>query len=160
MDKIGKAFGAGIVFFSIVVAGFVGSKVDQTTIALLGGTFIGLLVAVPTTLLVVLIARRRSDEHTQQLQQERGQRYVAHMPPSPPQYWAMPQQGYDMRVMPPPTMQQMQPHYPQLNSGIAAPDYMLPLSRRRFYMIGEGGEVKEIEAPHDAGYEGFDQSGF
>jgi len=61
MDTIGKTFGAGIVFFAIVVAGLVGSKADQTTIALLGGTFIGLLVAIPTTLLVVLIARRRND---------------------------------------------------------------------------------------------------
>ena len=65
MDTIGKAFGAGIVFFTIVVAGLVGSKADQTTIALLGGTFIGLLVAIPATLLVVLIARRRDDEARQ-----------------------------------------------------------------------------------------------
>ena len=157
MDKISKAFGAGIVFFSIVVAGFVGSKVDQTTIALLGGTFIGLLVAVPSTLLVVLLARRRSDEQNQQMQQERGMRYATHMPPSPPQYWAMPQQPYDVRVMTPQHMQQAQ--YPQLNAGIPAPDYMLPMSRRRFYLIGEGGEVKEIEAPHDPGFDGFDQNG-
>ena len=61
MDNISKAFGAGIVFFAVVMAGAVGARADQATIALLGGTFIGLLVAIPTTLLVVLIARRRND---------------------------------------------------------------------------------------------------
>jgi hypothetical protein len=33
---------------------------------------------------------------------------------------------------------------------------MLPQSRRRFYMIGEGGEVKEIEAPQNRD-DGFDE---
>lgn len=61
MDKISKAFGAGIVFFSIVIVGIVGMHVDRATIALLGGTLIGLLVAVPAVLLVILIADRRRD---------------------------------------------------------------------------------------------------
>lgn len=148
MDKVVKASGAGIVFFSVVLAGFVGSRVDQTTIALLGGTFIGLLVAVPATLLVVLISHRRRDEQNQQ--QPAAPRYSTHMPPSPPQYWVMPQQPYDVRVVSP---QQMMP---QLNAGIPAPEYMLPMSRRRFYMIGEGGEVKEIEAPHDGGMDNYE----
>ena len=148
MNNVNKAIGAGIVFFSVVLAGFVGARVDQTTIALLGGTFIGLLVAVPATLLVVLMSQRRRDEQQQHSQQPR---YSAHMPPNPPQYWMMPQQPYDIRMLNP------QPsHQAQLNSGIPAPEFMLPLSRRRFYMIGEGGEVKEIEAPHDVGFDGLD----
>lgn len=64
MEKVVKAGGAGIVFFSIVLGAFVAPYVDQTTFALLGGTFIGLLVAVPTVLLVVLIAHRRRDERS------------------------------------------------------------------------------------------------
>ena len=40
---------------------------------------------------------------------------------------------------------------------MAAPDYLLPQSRRRFYMIGEGGEVKEIEAPQDPRDSSFDE---
>jgi hypothetical protein len=144
MDKINKAAATGVVFFSIVLAGFVGSRVDQTTIALLGGTFIGLLVAVPATLLIVLISQRRRDEQ----QHERMQRYATHMPPNPPQYWAMPPQPYDVRVL--------QPQQPQLQAPITAPEFMLPMSRRRFYMIGEGGEVREIEAPRDQGFDDND----
>jgi site-specific DNA-cytosine methylase len=45
------------------------------------------------------------------------------------------------------------PNYQALQPPMAAPEYMLPQSRRRFYMIGEGGEVKEIEAPHDNGFD-------
>ncbi len=144
MDKINKAAAAGVMFFSIVLAGVVGARIDQTTIALLGGTFIGLLVAIPATILVVLISLRRKDEQ----QHERMQRYSSHMPPSPPQYWMMPQQPYDVRVM--------QPQHPQLQAPIAAPEFMLSAARRRFYMIGEGGDVREIEAPASPG--GFDDS--
>ena len=42
MDKINKAAAAGVIFFMVILAGFVGIKVDQTTIALLGGAFIAL----------------------------------------------------------------------------------------------------------------------
>ncbi len=133
MDKINKAAAAGVIFFLVILAGFIGIKVDQMTIALLGGAFIGLIVAIPTTALIITIGMRRKDEPPA----ERQARYQAPMPHSPPQYWVMPQQPYVVR----------EPLYQQLQQPIAAPDYMLPQSRRRFYMIGEGGEVKEIEAP-------------
>jgi multidrug efflux pump subunit AcrA (membrane-fusion protein) len=55
MNGVSKAAAAGIIFFSIVLAGFVGIKVDQSTIALLGGAFIGLVVAIPTTAAIILI---------------------------------------------------------------------------------------------------------
>lgn len=146
MDKVAKAMAVSLVLFSIVLAGFVGSRVDQITIALLGGTFIGLLVAIPSSLLVmVLMTRRRDDDRY-----ERPQRYTSqpsHLPPSPPQYWVMPnqtQQAYDVRVSQTPASP------PQVQAPIVAPEYMLPMNRRRFYMIGEGGEVKEIEAPQEA----------
>lgn len=141
MDKINKAAAAGVVFFSIILAGFVGIKVDQTTIALLGGAFIGLVVAIPTTALIIMIGMRRKDDAPA----ERQVRYHTPMPQNPPQYWVMPQQPYMVR--------EPQQHYQQLQQPLAAPEYMLPQSRRRFYMIGEGGEVKEIEAPRDAGFE-------
>jgi hypothetical protein len=141
MDRINKAAAVGVVFFSVMLAGFVGMKVDQTTIALLGGAFIGLVVAIPTTALIMMVGLRKRDEPAN----DRQPRYSAPMPQNPPQYWVMPQQPYTVRE---PMPQQQQLHQP-----IAAPEYMLPLSRRRFYMIGEGGEVKEIEAPRDTGFD-------
>jgi hypothetical protein len=140
MDKINKAAAAGVIFFSVILAGFVGIKVDQTTIALLGGAFIGLVVAIPTTALIIMIGMRRKDD----VPADRQARYHAPMPQSPPQYWVMPQQPY---------MAREPQHYQQLQQPIAAPEYMLPQSRRRFYMIGEGGEVKEIEAPRDSDFD-------
>lgn len=84
MDRINKAAAAGVIFFAVVLAGFVGIKVDQTTIALLGGAFIGLVVAIPTTALIIVIGMRKPDD---------GQ--VKAPPanvPSQPQFWnAQPQ---------------------------------------------------------------------
>lgn len=69
-----KALGVVTLIFNILLLVFIAPFVGQTTWAMLGGTFIGLLVAVPTVLLVVLIAQRRRDEQSQ-----------APKPPAPPQ---------------------------------------------------------------------------
>ena len=138
MDRINKAAAAGVIFFSIMLAGFVGMKVDQMTIALLGGAFVGLVVAIPTTALIMIVGLRRRDD----ISPDRTQRYHSPLPQNPPQYWVMPQQPYAVR--------EPGANYHQLQQPSAAPEYMMPLSRRRFYMIGEGGEVKEIEAPREA----------
>jgi hypothetical protein len=142
VDRVNKAAAVSIVFFSVVLAGFIGARVDQTTIALLGGTFIGLVVAIPATVLVVIIAMRRRDD----MPQERYARHTAPMPQSPPQYWVMPNPQFDIRAPQPAQMQAMPS---ALQAPLVAPDYMLPAARRRFYMIGEAGEVREIEAPAD-----------
>lgn len=151
MERINKAAAVGVVFFSVMLAGFVGLKVDQTTIALLGGAFIGLVVAIPTTALIMLVGLRKRDDGPQATQP----RYQAPLPQNPPQYWVMPQ-GVPQTAY---TVREPAPHYQALQPGMAAPEYLLPQSRRRFYMIGEGGEVKEIEAPQgrDDGFNaGFD----
>ena len=69
MENINKAAAAGVIFFMVILAGFVGIKVDQTTIALLGGAFIGIVIAFVTTMLIVAIARRPTEpaQPTQQL---------------------------------------------------------------------------------------------
>lgn len=79
MEAIVKGCGIGIVVFSVVLASFVGTRVDQTTVALLGGTFIGLLVGVPTVLLVVLISHRRRDEAQQQPPPQRLAQTTTHV---------------------------------------------------------------------------------
>jgi hypothetical protein len=152
MDKINKGAAAGVIFFSIVLAGFVGIKVDQTTIALLGGAFIGLVVAIPTTALIMMVGLRKRED-TPAGTQGRYHAPQAPLPASPPQYWVMPQGSYSVREP-----QQAYPAQPQaLQRPLAAPEYLLPASRRRFYMIGEGGEVKEIEAPQEPRDTGFDE---
>ncbi len=65
MDNINKGAVAGVIFFMVILAGFVGIKIDQTTVALLGGAFIGIVIAFVTTMLIVAIARR-PDEPVQQ----------------------------------------------------------------------------------------------
>lgn len=62
MDNINKAAVAGIIFFLVILAGFVGIKVDQMTIAVLGGAFIGIVVAGVTTALIIMIGISRKDE--------------------------------------------------------------------------------------------------
>lgn len=66
MGKINKAAAAGVIFFSIILAGFVGIKIDQPTVAILGGAFVGLVVAIPTTALVISIwTKQRDTPHDQ-----------------------------------------------------------------------------------------------
>jgi hypothetical protein len=152
MDKINKAAAAGVVFFSVILAGFVGIKVDQTTIALLGGAFIGLVVAIPTTALIMMIGLRKRDEGPQ-VPPAHQPRYGAPLPASPPQYWVMPQGMAQGMAQGGYTVREPQASYQALQQPIHAPEYLLPQSRRRFYMIGEGGEVKEIQAPQDNGWD-------
>jgi hypothetical protein len=80
MDKINKAAAVGVVFFSVMLAGFVGMKVDQTTIALLGGAFIGLVVAIPTTVIIVVLGLRDAGAAATPVQQQ----------PAQPQFWNAP----------------------------------------------------------------------
>ena len=63
MDTVNKIAAVGIVFFCVVLAGFIGARIDQTTIALLGGTFIALVVAVPAVALIAwMVFQRRATE--------------------------------------------------------------------------------------------------
>lgn len=59
MDNINKTAIAGIAFFALILAGFVGVSIDQTTVALLAGALIGLCVTVPTVALIILIGVRK-----------------------------------------------------------------------------------------------------
>ena len=61
MTNINRAAAAGVIFFLVILAGFVGIHIDQTTVALLGGAFIGIVIAFVTTMLIVAIGRRPSE---------------------------------------------------------------------------------------------------
>lgn len=64
MGNINKAAAAGVIFFMVILAGFVAIKIDQETIAILGGALIGVIVAIPTTALILMIGTSKPDEPT------------------------------------------------------------------------------------------------
>lgn len=137
MDRVNKAACVAIVFFSVVLAGFIGSRVDQTTIALLGGTFIGLVVAIPATVLVVLLALNRRQENTGPVHY--------HMPrgTNPPQHHgAVPQYYMEPPVAPPPAYRVEVPAATQR----AYPP--LP-AQRAFHVLGDDGEMRLLTDGRD-----------
>lgn len=139
MDKIFKAFAVAIVLFALVLAVFVGARVDQFTMSMLGGAFVGLMIAVPTTMMATMLFTRTRDPRIS----DRQWHHTSPLPPSPPQYWAMPQTPY---TQPQPQPQQMNRVPPQLTNQNLRWD-MPDLPRRRFYVIGEAGQMEELTSP-------------
>jgi hypothetical protein len=78
MEVTVKLTSAAIVIVCLVFAAILAPYVDQTTFALLGGTFIGLLVGVPTVLLVALISRRRRRDRRDEVQHSTPTTHVHH----------------------------------------------------------------------------------
>jgi hypothetical protein len=119
MDKINKAAAAGVIFFSVILAGFVGVKIDQTTVALLGGAFIGLIVAIPTTALIMIVGMRKRDDTPRNVHYHDQRR---EMPMPPPSYYP--------QVSPPPQQWDGQVVNPHQQRMIAPP------VKRQHYVIG------------------------
>lgn len=96
MNKINKAAAAGVIFFSVILAGFVAIKVDQTTIAMLGGALIGLVIAIPTTAIIMIVGL--SGTRLDRRDEPKAPPVVA--PPAQPQ-WQTPVTNnyYDQRRM-------------------------------------------------------------
>ena len=130
MERLTRAFSVAVVLFFVVLGIVVGSRMDQNTIALLGGVVIGLLVATPFATVITFIAVRSRVKHVE------SPAWAAPMPN--PQYMIMPpaQHGYSLpnTMMAPTAM-----HTPHPNEGFTLPP------RRKFYLIGESGDVSEIE---------------
>jgi hypothetical protein len=141
MDKLLKAFAVGIVAFSAILAIFVGSRVDQFTMSMLGGAFLGLLIAVPTTLVATMIVTRADVRKP-----ERSFQYNSGpLPQSPPPYWTIPNQP----VAQPQPAQHPAYAAPQLtNNNHAWPGAQQesPFQRRKFFVIGESGVMEELRA--------------
>jgi hypothetical protein len=136
MDRLIKAVACGIVLFAVVLAAFVGVRVDQVTLALLGGMFIGTIIAIPCTLAGAFLFMKQNERKPS----ERAFASSAPMPQSPPQFWVMPNQtpAVDPRL-------QLTQSNLQIPTPTRLSDFNTP-SPRRFYMIGETGEMQEIEA--------------
>jgi hypothetical protein len=63
-DMINKAAAAGVFFFLVMLAGFVGLKIDQSTIAIMAGALIGIAIAIPTTVLILVVGLRPEPKPT------------------------------------------------------------------------------------------------
>jgi hypothetical protein len=131
MERISKAIAVGLVLSTVVFAAFAGSRADQITIALLGGVFIGLLISVPSAILAIALILRRRDTQIDL------PRLTMPTPPSVPTYW-LPQQPNSAYLA--------KPNAYSWLPGVL-PEFSLPAPRRRFYVIGESGEVREIISP-------------
>lgn len=177
MERIAKAVAVAIVLFFVALGIVVGTKVDQNTIALLGGTVVGLLIATPCAAIATYVSMRRREENhgyeRDMRSYERGPRYQgptnSPMPQNPPQYWVIPphlqqpsmqpaMQASMQQTMPNMGMQQFAPQLPQPMTMAAygmrpntMPDYMLPAQKRRFYVIGETGDVQEVDENNPTG---------
>jgi hypothetical protein len=134
MSSINKAAAAGIIFFSVILAGFVGIKVDQSTIALLGGAFIGLVVAIPTTVLIMVIGLRNPSAPVQRVQ-------PTPEPPAPP---VQPVQhvtnNYFVVIVP------SDAEAWELRELAATQLHMTPLSAQRLINAGQVQFVRELTA--------------
>lgn len=133
-----------VMLFAGVLATVIGARLDQNTVLLLGGATLGLLVAAPAAAVITYLAVRKRDEQSF----ERSPRYSTPLPQNPPQYWVMP----NMQPQPVPQTNYMPPQR-QLPSATGQltwtqpPEFNMP--RRKFYMIGDAGEVQELS--DDAG---------
>ena len=150
MDKVLRAFSVGVILFATIIAFIVGSRIDQSTVSLLSGAVIGILVAAPCAVLVTFIAVRRRETNNMSMY-ERPMRHGYQMPPNPPQYWILPPQFQ----APTQTAQALAAGM-SMSAWPGNPENMqyLPRPRRRFYVIGENGEPKplENEVATDAAY--------
>ncbi|MCS7062253.1 MAG: hypothetical protein RMN25_13990 [Anaerolineae bacterium] len=146
MDRIIKASAFGIVLCGIVFGFVAGSRIDQSTITLLGGALVGVLLATPCVAAVTWLAARRRDDAWRT--QAQFMRHTAPLPPEPPQYWSVQSQplpvGNRGPNLPVPMTWAGQASPGQTWPGQYDPAGFIPRPRRKFYVIGENGEPQEV----------------
>jgi hypothetical protein len=137
MERIIRASAVSVVLFAIIFAVVLGTRIDQNTVSLLAGTTLGVAFTTPCVALIVWLALRRRDEPRAYEMRPRAMPYLA---PEPPQYWIMP------AAQP--------PHDARLPANGGQPAGYLPYAepptltaRRRFVVIGDGGDVTEVRDP-------------
>lgn len=136
MEKLTRAAGAAFVIFAAVFAFIAGQRIDQMTIALLGGVMIGLLFTVPM-LVVVVIALNRNRRAEEPI--SAPEHYYAPMPQQSPQMWLTPAQIQQLGSAQP----QAYGYQSQAPQGYSAPPMFQLPPQRKFMVIGENGEMNE-----------------
>lgn len=136
MEKLTRAAGAAFIIFAAVFAFIAGQRIDQLTIALLGGVMIGLLFTVPL-LVVVFVALNRNRRAEEPI--SAPEHYYAPMPQQAPQTWLTPAQIQQLSSAQP----QGFGFQPQTAQAYAAPPMFQLPPQRKFLVIGENGEMNE-----------------
>ncbi|MBX7214826.1 MAG: hypothetical protein K1X39_12500 [Thermoflexales bacterium] len=137
MERLVKTSAVALIIFATVLAFVIGSRMEQSTIVLLSGAAVGILLCAPSAAILTYSAMRRRDANAA-VREVRVPRFTTPLPTETPAYWAMPQMPY---VIDPRRMSQGL--MPGTSYGAMDPNYQLP-ARRRFYVIGEGGEASEV----------------
>jgi hypothetical protein len=127
MNKLTQALAIALLLFFVILAVLIGTRIDQYTIAVLAGATVGLVIATPCTALVTYLVARSNRVDASR---ETSWRY------GPPPAWPMAPTRFDSAARPSRLARQ------PLDSSADA--FELP-PRRRFYLIGEGGQATEIE---------------
>jgi hypothetical protein len=138
MDRMVKASAFGVILCGVVFGFVVGSRIDQSTITLLSGTLVGVLVATPCVAAITWLTVRRRDDDWRA--RERYMRQSAPLPPEPPQYWVV--QGQPMTADARAARLSAPMGWPGQYGDTAG---FMPRPRRKFYVIGENGEPREVE---------------
>jgi|GEM_PF-1468930 len=142
MEKIVRALAIGIVIFATIIGFAVSTRIDQDTISVLSGAVIGIVTAAPFAAILTMVLMRKRDNRMV-TSYERQMHSSVPMPQNPPQYWVMPQQVAAMNNS----------AFGQQQAALAAPgqwqsgaDAYMMRPRRRFYVIGENGEPRMMDA--------------
>ncbi|MEO6061449.1 MAG: hypothetical protein ABIQ99_05875 [Thermoflexales bacterium] len=140
MDKFIKTSALALIIFAVVLAFVVGTRMEQATIILLSGAAVGILLCAPCAAFITFAAMKRREGP---VRDERMQRYTAPLPQEPPTFWSLPSGPYMVDA------RRFAPGLPAGNGGYADMGYSMP-ARRKFYVIGESGEVRDADGGDDA----------
>ncbi|HQV28151.1 MAG TPA: hypothetical protein PLG23_08685 [Thermoflexales bacterium] len=140
MDKFIKTSAIALIIFAVVLAFVVGTRMEQATIVLLSGAAVGILLCAPCAAFITFAAMKRREGAPRD---ERLQRYTAPLPQEPPTYWSLPSGPFMVDA------RRFAPGLPAGNAGYADAGYAMP-ARRKFYVIGESGEVRDADGGDDS----------
>ena len=135
MDRFIKTSAVALIIFAVVLAFVVGTRMEQATIILLSGAAGGILLCAPCAAVITFAAMKRRESA---VRDDRIQRYTAPLPQEPPTYWTLPAGPYVMDA------RRFAAGLPAGAGGYADPGYSMP-ARRKFYVIGESGEVRDAD---------------
>lgn len=126
MSRLFRSLGFAFLVFCVVLASYIGTRLDEASVHLIAGAVIGVLVAVPLSICIVILSMRYRSH-----QSHTTPTYVP--PPISPQYFVLPQ----LSVTPSPVTQGVR------RPALAEPHHLQP--KRHFYFVGEDGLPTEIQ---------------
>lgn len=149
MQRIQGAIAFGIILFFVIIGGFVGAKLEQSTLVLLGGIFIGsAVIGVVAVVVAVLMLRMNGGGRGQgergggYMNEEQVRRYALRM-------WRDDLQEAQLAAREAKMLRagtQMwadAPAMPEPGTQLAVPQQQ-PAPRRSFYVVGQDGSARDL----------------